>query len=190
MFSKKEVSLILKTQQLNNLESLLHQFSQCHTKSNEVDISKGRFPKECTSCGKVFKSTGDFENQTVNISEDLPEVCYRIRNEIKIYRYRNCPPPCGSTLVYVTNERRDTSELGKKRRKLFDQVKDKLLEIEPGLSQKSGHALTLYLTRMICYEGMDPIEALKLMVAEIKSGRFRGYDACLVRFENLDDIVS
>ena len=69
-----------------------------------------------------------FNRDTDKLPRGRDEVCYVINREVKIYKFRNCPSPCHSTLVTVCDERRDTSFNGRKRRQIFDNVFDILLE--------------------------------------------------------------
>ena len=134
-----------------------------------------RFPKRCTKCGSVYESPADFMENTHGLSGEERDICYLIGGQTRIFRYRNCPAPCNSTLVVVTDERRDTSQVGLKRRKLFGRVHEILNESLPGVSPGVTHSLTLYLFRAITFEGLTPLEAYVLMKKDIETKRFLGF---------------
>ena len=115
-----------------------------------------------------------FNRDTDKLPRGRDEVCYVINREVKIYKFRNCPSPCHSTLVTVCDERRDTSFDGRRRRQIFDKVFDILLE-KLAIEAAELHSLVLYLTRAVSFEGLDPKESIDLLKQDIKSNRFEGF---------------
>lgn len=85
-------------------------------------LSAAAFPKSCHCCGRTFADVETFLADTV----DLPSC----RSPLKAAKeadgstllevFRNCP--CGSTLMNEFHDRRDTSEQGRWRRALFEQL--------------------------------------------------------------------
>ncbi|GLQ31768.1 oxidoreductase [Litoribrevibacter albus] len=95
------------------------------------------FPKKCSVCGKVYHSSQQFfaetsppavSNKSLKSSEE--------DGEVVVEAFRNCQ--CGSTLMDVFSNRRDTSEKGMLRRKKFEQVLHMLTEqgLEPGQAKQ------------------------------------------------------
>ena len=77
------------------------------------------FPKKCNNCGKLYNNIDDFLRATLSM-EDLSTIF----DEGGLQEYRNCV--CGSTLLLLTDDRRDKSEAGAQKRKLFH---DSLLKL-------------------------------------------------------------
>lgn len=77
------------------------------------------FPKRCNSCGEIYQTREDFIRATHGL-----KTIDTVFDEIGLQEYRNCP--CGSTLIVWTRDRRDSSEYGKARRKLFNDCVQKL----------------------------------------------------------------
>ena len=76
----------------------------------------GKFPKRCNSCDRVYRDHAEYlastremrRGGTIFDDEDL-----------KVQEYRDCA--CGSTLLVLVDNRRDESEFGQRRRRLFDE---------------------------------------------------------------------
>lgn len=81
-------------------------------------LSESAFPKYCSFCGKRFDSVEAFIRETElasgvsGLKEGLDDDDGTI-----VELFRNCP--CGSTLMDFFSDRRDTSEIGTKRREHF-----------------------------------------------------------------------
>lgn len=79
------------------------------------------FPKKCPSCGKVYETADDFISQTKSLfgKSGLKQ---SIDDDDKslVELFRNCG--CGSTMMEEFRDRRDTSELGLRRREKFGQL--------------------------------------------------------------------
>lgn len=133
------------------------------------------FPKICTNCGKLYQSPENFLEKTQTI-RDKKDVCYLIKGEVRIFRYRNCDPPCSSTLVITSEDRRDMSPLGEQYRRVFGEIMAVLGAEIPALNQRSTHSLTLYLFRMVRNEVIPPREACGMLLEDLKSGRFTGFN--------------
>lgn len=88
-------------------------------------LSDSAFPKECATCGRVYRSPEDFFRESVApaASSGLKESSDD-DDEFIVELYRNCQ--CGSTLMDFFMDRRDTSEQGLKRRVLFGKLLDSL----------------------------------------------------------------
>ena len=83
------------------------------------------FPKQCKMCGRVYHSPQDFAVRTGAISGRVGFKAAVEEDGSRILElFRNCE--CGSTLMDVFRDRRDTSEAGLKRRQNFEQLLRKL----------------------------------------------------------------
>lgn len=85
-------------------------------------LSDSAFPKRCSKCGRQYDSPDDFVRQShapsgsrtgLRKAEDDDETPI-------VELFRNCE--CGSTLMDFFNDRRDTSERGLQRRRLFGEL--------------------------------------------------------------------
>lgn len=95
-------------------------------------LAEAAFPKCCNNCGRVFETAQQFiaESQALRVGvTGLKQGCDEDERPI-VEVYRNCP--CGSTLMDLFSNRRDTSEEGAQRRQLFNTAKSHL--ISRGLS--------------------------------------------------------
>lgn len=97
-------------------------------------LVQSSFPKKCTVCGRKYLTAEQFLRET----NDLPYAKSGLKEAVEddgtafVEVFRNCV--CGSTLMDEFNNRRDTSERGRKRREKFDRVLQQL--IEKGLSKE------------------------------------------------------
>ena len=85
-------------------------------------LEETSFPRKCSTCGRVYATAEQFLLETHNVSggktglkESMDDDGSRI-----VEVFRNCV--CGSTLMDVFGNRRDTSEAGLQRRKHFDEL--------------------------------------------------------------------
>ena len=102
-----------KKESLNELHKLLESF---------IDKS---FPKKCI-CGKIYANLQQFLSQTKETSATgnlLGPDDYEGTTAIELWR--NCA--CGSTIMVVIRNRRDTSKEGVRLRKLFGEFLDELM---------------------------------------------------------------
>ena len=94
------------------------------TESNEnnADFLDSNFPKKCASCGISYENEDIFFSNT----DPLMKGTYSDGPKDTVLAYRNCV--CGSTLTLKLNDRRDYSEEGIKKRRLFRQRMEFLIE--------------------------------------------------------------
>ena len=100
-----------------------------------------RFPKTCSNCGRVYHSLADFLRRC----HGLPDSSGLAEHELDalvVGVYRNCL--CGSTLVVICEDRRDTSPAGLRRRQLFQQLLESL--VAAGLDAASARRELLTVT--------------------------------------------
>ncbi|WP_132316534.1 hypothetical protein [Pseudobacteriovorax antillogorgiicola] len=190
MITKQDIKDILKKDFYEDLAPSLKQLWELTPQQDghSGEHVEARFPKKCTKCGHIYHSPTEFMSETNVLDTEERDICYQIAGRTRIFRYRNCPPPCNSTLVVVTEERRDTSKLGLERRRLFGVVHRQMNETLANLSPGVTHSLTLYLFRAIAFEGLSPMEAYVLMKRDIETKRFLGFeDEAPVLVENVDD---
>lgn len=85
------------------------------------------FPKKCAKCGRVFESLDHFllETRYIDKPGNVNKACDE-SGKAFIVMYRNCT--CGSTMMDIFNDRRDTSEAGEQRRREFDELLALLVE--------------------------------------------------------------
>lgn len=89
-------------------------------------LSDNAFPKQCASCGRRFESAEEFIRETRSVAEGTSGLKSATdeASQSMVELYRNCP--CGSTLMDCFDDRRDLSQPGLKRRRLFGQLMDML----------------------------------------------------------------
>lgn len=75
-----------------------------------------KFPKQCRSCDRVYRSHAEYVASTRKMRRG-GTVFYDEDREV--HEYRDCA--CGSTLLVLVDDRRDESEFGQRRRRLFDE---------------------------------------------------------------------
>lgn len=104
---------------LENLAALCEQVEQ-----KLSVLYRDKFPKTCRTCGKVFHTREDYVLAANSADKHVVQFNAQIN---KVQEYRNCV--CGSTLMIMVPDRRDMSEFGIERRRLFVQFVDKVVEI-------------------------------------------------------------
>ena len=88
-------------------------------------LSDATFPKRCAACGMEYTTVEDYIRDTEDISgQSGLKKGYDDDDKPIVELFRNCP--CGSTLMDCFSDRRDLSEAGLKRRKLFGQLMEML----------------------------------------------------------------
>ena len=99
----------------------LHQITRlCESIAAKLTLLFGhKFPKSCTTCGKMYETREDYLRETQNLRGKGT-----LASSHGVQEYRNCT--CGSTLMVWTKDRRDNSEFGEARRALFDDCLAKL----------------------------------------------------------------
>ncbi len=80
------------------------------------------FPKKCNNCGKIYETREEYLRDTERLARTTT-----IFDVIGLQEYRNCA--CGSTLIVWTQDRRDNTEYGVARRRLFDECLVKMQKI-------------------------------------------------------------
>ena len=88
-------------------------------------LSDSAFPKQCASCGRVYRSPEDFFRHSSAPSRGSGlKGSWDDDDRDIVELYRNCE--CGSTLMDFFMDRRDTSERGLKRRAVFGRLLETL----------------------------------------------------------------
>jgi hypothetical protein len=85
-------------------------------------LSDQAFPKRCPRCGRHFATAAEFIHctQMVRTGESGLKSVRDESDRPMVELFRNCP--CGSTLMDRFDDRRDLSDPGLRRRKLFGQL--------------------------------------------------------------------
>ena len=98
-------------------------------------LSDASFPKRCANCGAEYATVEDYIRKTEDIRglSGLKKSFDDDDNPI-VELFRNCA--CGSTLMDCFNDRRDITDSGLKRRKLFG----KLMAMLEGKGLETGVA--------------------------------------------------
>jgi len=80
------------------------------------------FPKRCLSCDVVYRTPGEFINQTQRVGSNHSGLKSVEEDDgvMVVELFRNCH--CGSTLMDSFNNRRDISEGGAERRQKFGEL--------------------------------------------------------------------
>lgn len=96
--------------------------------ANLSELAHGTFPKRCRNCGATYETVDDFVRATLNINPHRSGLKQGFDDDGQaiIELFRNCS--CGSTLMDVFKSRRDMTTEGVKRRLLFDQMAERLVE--------------------------------------------------------------
>lgn len=125
-------------------------------------IMTASFPKRCANCGSVFETAADFLERTAAAggSSGLKESSDEDERPL-VEVFRNCT--CGSTLMEVCADRRDTSPAGLARRERFGELM-KMLE-DSGIE---GPVARLELLKVMRGEQSALLEGLGLEAGKIK----------------------
>jgi hypothetical protein len=84
-------------------------------------LSEASFPKHCASCGQEYTSVKDYVEKTDDVyGKSGLKKGYDDDDKPIVELFRNCT--CGSTLMDCFSDRRDVSEAGLKRRKMFGKL--------------------------------------------------------------------
>ncbi len=119
-------------------------------------LNKDMFPKVCGTCGEVFHSADDYVRKTRRLFRASGFQHRRLQEGGLLELYRNCR--CGSTLLALFENRRDTTEMGQRRREQFQRILDQMVsmgwdrsiareEVDRILSGQSSSLLELFLSR-------------------------------------------
>lgn len=88
-------------------------------------LSDASFPKKCAFCGQEYATVEEYVRKTEDVSgKSGLKKGYDDDDNPIVELFRNCV--CGSTLMDCFNDRRDISDNGLKRRKLFGKLMDML----------------------------------------------------------------
>lgn len=126
--SLDEIDLFLETLkisfkgEIDSLAGLADLSEQIEKKLAE--IYREKFPKTCRSCSRIYYTRDEYLKATF-ATEKQGVLWDSFVN--KVQEYRNCV--CGSTLMMMVPDRRDMSEFGIQRRRLFKMFSDKIIEI-------------------------------------------------------------
>lgn len=125
-------------------------------------IMTASFPKRCANCGSVFETAADFLERTAAAggSSGLKESSDEDERPL-VEVFRNCT--CGSTLMEVCADRRDTSPAGLARRERFGELM-KMLE-DSGIE---GSVARLELLKVMRGEQSALLEGLGLEAGKIR----------------------
>lgn len=85
------------------------------------------FPKTCPKCQRVYGSFEEYLVDTLPLEHSSGLMGYSIRDpEQQVGLFRNCE--CGTTIMAFCHDRRDISEAGNKRRELFGELMNRLID--------------------------------------------------------------
>lgn len=129
-------------------------------------LSDSAFPKECATCGRVYRSPQDFVQQSEDIAgRSGLKHGYDDDDRPIVELFRNCV--CGSTLMDFFSDRRETSQAGLKRRQIFGKL---LVHLESrGMDNKTARYELLKLMRG---DASEKIESLGIhLKARAHDGR-------------------
>lgn len=118
------------------------------------------FPKHCGNCGRTYKTAADYARATRSIfgKSGFKSVIDDDNNRV-IELFRNCE--CGSTLMDCFRDRRDTSEVGLRRREKFGALV--LTLVEKGISTEMARMELLKLVRGGRSELIESIVGCKIV---------------------------
>lgn len=125
-------------------------------------IMTASFPKRCANCGSVFETAADFLERTAAAggASGLKESSDEAERPL-VEVFRNCT--CGSTLMEVCADRRDTSPSGLARRERFGELMKML-----GEAGIEGPVARLELLKLMRGEASVLLEGLGLEAAKIR----------------------
>ncbi len=85
------------------------------------------FPKTCPKCGRVYQAFEEYLMDTVPLPHSSGLMGYDIGDPgQQVGLFRNCV--CGTTIMAFCHDRRDLSETGHRRRQLFGELMNRLVE--------------------------------------------------------------
>lgn len=99
-------------------------------------IAQMAFPKTCRMCNRVYASSEEYVRSTLAIAGKSGfKSAEEEDGSVVVELFRNCE--CGSTLMDVFHDRRDTSEQGRARREKFGVVLEQLVRrgVEPSVAR-------------------------------------------------------
>jgi hypothetical protein len=109
-------------------------------------IWETEFPKTCPKCTRVYQSFEEYLVDTLPLPESTGLMGYDIGNPgQQVGLFRNCV--CGTTILAFCHDRRDLSEAGNRRRELFGELLDRL--VDTGLSAQAARKKILTAFRSV-----------------------------------------
>lgn len=125
-------------------------------------LSESAFPKKCSMCHREFHTAEDFVSQSLPVPSGSGLKASMDDDDRPIVElFRNCV--CGSTLMDFFSERRDTSEAGLNRRRVFANIQAML--VKKGLSSSDAR---LEILKLMHGEQSPVIEKLGIRIGEKK----------------------
>jgi hypothetical protein len=117
-------------------------------------LAEAAFPKRCPSCGRTFDDARQFLAETDALRQGASGLKQSVDDDAAtiVEVYRNCS--CGSTLMDFFSNRRDATDAGAHRRRLFEKVMSNLES--KGMTRAEGRA---YLLRMMRGDQDDALAA-------------------------------
>jgi hypothetical protein len=107
-------------------------------------LADRNFPRKCVSCGRVYATVEEFLSQTKGLAHSSGLKSATMESTTVIELYRNCP--CGSTLLELFGDRRDSSEAGAERRERFGRLLE-MLGLQFGLNREEARMELLKILR-------------------------------------------
>src|SRR4030066_1393665 len=103
------------------------------------------FPKKCPTCGKIYETADDFFRLTQSL-RGASGLKHSLDDDDRslVELFRHCI--CGSTMMEEFRDRRDTSEMGLRRREKFGQLLELLKN--SGMDAKIGREELLRVMRV------------------------------------------
>lgn len=110
------------------------------------ELAESNFPKRCRHCGKEYLNVTDFLVATKSLREDSSGLKQSLDDDgqVIVDVFRNCV--CGSTMLESFYNRRDLSEQSVKRRKIFQDMVNKVV-VEKNCSIEDARAALLKFMR-------------------------------------------
>ena len=85
------------------------------------------FPKICPKCNRVYHSFEEYLVDTFPLHHSSGLMGYKVGDPgEQVGLFRNCA--CGTTIMAFCHDRRDLSESGNKRRELFNELMNRLID--------------------------------------------------------------
>lgn len=108
-------------------------------------LAASAFPKHCRNCGRIYHTADQFISESRALRAGVTGLKQSFDdNDMTIVEvYRNCL--CGSTLMDIFTDRRDSSEQGHQRRELFNTARSYLMG--RGMSPEEARLCLLRLLR-------------------------------------------
>jgi len=100
-------------------------------------LNKSDFPKRCARCDRTYASEEEYVKETSSVRIEQPDlqVVQDEKEVLFVELYRRCV--CGSALLAFFSDRRNQTDIGFKRRKLFDELLEYIVQagVEPVMAR-------------------------------------------------------